>query len=121
MIEWYNIVLVMPMEEMKRCTKCGQILKISEFYSRGDGHLHSYCKQCMRDYAVEYNRNNPQKIREYRRRLNAKRKKDRDSKRNAVTTREVESHYLSHNRCYLRKARALMAGKVIDPACGDGE
>lgn len=35
------------------------------------------------------------------------------------TADDVESHYAAHERCYLKKARLLMAGKDVDPVCND--
>lgn len=50
------------MEEMKTkvCRKCGKTLPISDFHKNkksSDG-LHSYCKECHKEYNLEYNRSN---------------------------------------------------------------
>jgi hypothetical protein len=52
---------------MKTCTKCGQKKHLSEFYySRltADGHV-CRCMNCMRKYALEYRKQNIDRIRKY--------------------------------------------------------
>lgn len=36
--------------DTKKCSKCGRVLPLTEYYSRGNGKLRSECKQCHRDY-----------------------------------------------------------------------
>lgn len=36
--------------ETKKCTQCGKILPLTEFYSRGGGKLRSECKECHKNY-----------------------------------------------------------------------
>lgn len=36
--------------DTKKCSKCGQELPLTEFYSRGNGKLRSECKKCHNDY-----------------------------------------------------------------------
>ena len=36
--------------DTKKCSKCGQELPLTEFYSRGNGRLRSECKKCHKNY-----------------------------------------------------------------------
>lgn len=36
--------------ETKRCSKCGEELPLTEFYSKGNGKLRAECKKCHNDY-----------------------------------------------------------------------
>lgn len=51
----------------KRCSKCGTVKSGDEFYKNKcsrDG-LHNYCKECSREYAKEYMKNNTYYTSEY--------------------------------------------------------
>lgn len=53
---------------MKKCTKCGECKPVSEFSKdpKGKYGLHSWCKECKRDYSKEYRKNNKEREKEYR-------------------------------------------------------
>ena len=36
--------------DTKKCSKCGRILSLTEFYSRGGGRYRSECKECHKNY-----------------------------------------------------------------------
>lgn len=58
---------------MKQCSRCSQILELTEYYKRSDAHgdgLQSTCKTCMKECKKSY-RNDPEK----RKRENEGRKK----------------------------------------------
>lgn len=38
---------------MKKCSKCGRFLPLTEFYSRGGGKYRSDCKTCHKNYVKE--------------------------------------------------------------------
>lgn len=50
----------------KRCTKCGEIKDVGEFYKakRTKDGLRPECKECSREVYKEYRENNPEKVRE---------------------------------------------------------
>lgn len=53
---------------MKCCSKCKQDKPFSEFYKRSSTATHSECKTCMRARNTEWQRANPEKVREKERR-----------------------------------------------------
>jgi len=56
------------MNNYKRCTKCGRVKPLDEFYGNKkskDG-LEYSCKECYREAQVEYRKKNREKIRAYR-------------------------------------------------------
>lgn len=58
------------MTDVKKCTKCEEVLDVSEFYKRGKS-TRSACKKCEREYSRQYQAANPEKKaeRDRRRRL----------------------------------------------------
>jgi hypothetical protein len=53
---------------MKKCSKCGELKPISEFYKNKGGKygVRSECKECKANCAKEYYENNKEHIKEYR-------------------------------------------------------
>lgn len=52
----------------KMCTRCQQMLPVSEFTKRGDsGGLRSHCKACRGQYTKTYKAENPERAREIQR------------------------------------------------------
>ena len=63
----------------KECIKCGKVKEVSEFRkdsSRKDG-LRSYCKKCHNQLNIEWQKKNPEKVREYQRNWGRRNKKKR--------------------------------------------
>ena len=54
----------------KRCPKCGQIKRLSEFYKhkRNKDGKTSFCKSCCNARSTRYRENNPEKVRASRKR-----------------------------------------------------
>lgn len=42
------------MQETKRCTRCGKIKPVNEFYKKGEGKLRSKCIECYKQDAANY-------------------------------------------------------------------
>jgi hypothetical protein len=65
------------MEGMKRCTKCGDEKPLSDFYLRSDGPLRpagryrSECKTCMGLEVRDWMKNNPERVRNTRKKYRA--------------------------------------------------
>ena len=86
-------------EDLKRCSHCHQLKPLSEFVrhkSSPDGRF-CYCRGCHTDRARYYRRMRP-----------------------TVPDCIDADHFFANERCYMEKARNLLAGKLIDPACGEG-
>lgn len=64
----------MAVSSVKRCGRCGNEKKASQFLRGPDGTLKSYCKPCRQQYAHDYYRRNPEKFKGY------DGKSDRDTK-----------------------------------------
>ena len=39
--------------EEKKCSKCGKLLPLTEFYSKGNGKYRSECKECHKNYVKD--------------------------------------------------------------------
>lgn len=52
----------------KKCSVCNAIKTASEFGKNNRGNLNSRCRSCDREYAREYRRKNPEKVKESKRR-----------------------------------------------------
>lgn len=81
---------------MKRCSKCKQEKPRTEFFanpkSRAKDGLHPYCKSCKRELTRVWRRNHPDKVREYGR------KSDRKKRFGPGMTAEVFADMLSTQR-----------------------
>ena len=58
---------------MKRCMRCGQLKPRSEFHvqNKATDRLHSWCKDCMREYHRQWYKANPDKVRAHARKYRA--------------------------------------------------
>jgi len=86
-------------EDLKRCSHCHQLKPLSEFVrhkSSPDGRF-CYCRECHTNRARYYRRTRP-----------------------TVPDGIDRDHFFANERCYMEKARNLLAGKRVDPACGGG-
>jgi hypothetical protein len=57
---------MVPLTEEKRCTKCGIVKPLSDFYQARDGH-HKVCKKCIGEWKRLYREKNKLKISEQQR------------------------------------------------------
>jgi len=61
------------LEENKKCTKCGEIKPVSEFYwYKTRKHYFSVCKKCSDKYSIQWQKNNREKCSEYSKTWNRK-------------------------------------------------
>lgn len=84
-------------EDLKRCSHCHQLKPLSEFVRRKsspDGRDY-YCRECH----------------------NAKARNYRGTGLTVPDCVDAD-HFFANERCYMEKARNLLAGKLVDPACG---
>lgn len=59
--------------ETKKCTKCGRVLPLTEYYKvygRKSNQLRADCKKCRKKYAAEYAKTHKEQVNEYTRKYN---------------------------------------------------
>lgn len=100
----------------RQCTKCGVLKPLEEFYKKATGKdgLQAHCKRCQCDYVLQWQRNHPERRREWtnrwrknnaeRHRANsrehAKLRRERDTERARLLSRVQE-----FARCHVNMPR----------------
>lgn len=104
--------------QTKKCTKCGQEKPLDEFYTKGNGKLHSWCKKCFNQHQVEqrkqsedrkaykrqWNKENKESRQEYNKRKWAE-YREQNPKRPSLTDEEKETRRKEAVRRYQEKRR----------------
>lgn len=85
----------------KRCTRCGTIRSLTEYYSDGDG-VTAYCKDCARARSKAYNRANRDKL---LRKTTAYRRENREKLSARERERRADSTYRKKCAVKLKKWR----------------
>lgn len=126
----------------KKCKGCNEIKSVSEFYTTHKGRYYKpYCKPCENEYKKEWNRKNPDKMKEMYLRNGDKRRGEakkwyHENKEEAkakceiwrsknpdkikVHQKKAQAKYLPKNRqkqlCHDKVGKALKSGKLIRPS-----
>jgi hypothetical protein len=76
------------MEQVKKCTKCGEVKGVGEF-SRNGKYMRSHCNKCIKDDAGKYRQTNRKRINEYFRKYT----KTNPEKRKELNKKYYEANY----------------------------
>jgi hypothetical protein len=58
--------------DSKRCTRCGKLKPLTEYYKARKDQLQPHCKQCHKEMVKEWQRSNPERFASFKKKYQQK-------------------------------------------------